>query len=259
MLPPRCRGCIFPSRGPQPHSGCISPPGLPVTACWTDGRCWLHLQEHGPGSRDALLMDSLHLSAPRNRPQSPVRLPVTPASTEVSAQVWLRSHGLGRARALATARPGSPQPRQHLWLGKKHHLRGPLSRVRRGCKWKHNATSLLGDKGRQTAPRLGGTRAAGKTWYSLCASLASAPGKGAHSPFAVSHITAGLAEIWALFPCRAARCSQQGNVYVSLGLLPARDAAPLPRIAIKQRRALECFWESAGIGLHMNSPAQFRL
>lgn len=105
-----------------------------------------------------------------------------------------------------------------------------------------------------TAPRLGG-----QMWDSLCATLASAPGKGGPSLFAVPHVTAALAEIWGLFSCRAARCSQQGDIYVSLGLLPALDAAPLPRTATKQSRALECFGESAGIGLHMNSPAQFRL
>lgn len=32
------------------------------------------------------------------------------------------------------------------------------------------------------------------------------------SPFVVSHVTPGLAEIWVLLPCRAARCSQQGNI-----------------------------------------------
>lgn len=168
------------------------------------------------------------------------------------ARAWL-SPSTGDSSA------GLPPASSAPLAGKKHHLRGLLSRVRRGCKWKHSATSLLGDRGRQTAPRLGGTRAAGKTWHSLSGSLASAPGKGARSPSALSHLTPGLAEIWALFPCRAARCSQHRSVHVSLGLLPARDAAPHPRIAIKQCRALECFWESAGIRLHMNSPAQFRL
>lgn len=89
--------------------------------------------------------------------------------------------------------------------------------------------------------------------YSLGATLAPAPGKGGDSPFAVSHVTPGLAEIViSLQSC-------PGNIYVSRGLSPAPDAAPLPRMATKQRRALGCFWESAGIGLHTNSPAQFRL
>ena len=42
MLPLQCRGCIFPRRGPQPHSGCISPLGQPVAArprrSWSDPR-----------------------------------------------------------------------------------------------------------------------------------------------------------------------------------------------------------------------------
>lgn len=53
MLPPRCRGCIFPSRGPQPHSGCISPPGLPVTArprrSWSGRRDTLSYTGAPPG------------------------------------------------------------------------------------------------------------------------------------------------------------------------------------------------------------------
>lgn len=44
-----CSVCIFGSPGTE-H----------LPACWTEGRCWLHLREHGPGPRDTLLMDSLH-------------------------------------------------------------------------------------------------------------------------------------------------------------------------------------------------------
>lgn len=115
-----------------------------------------------------------------------------------------------------------------------------------------------GTRGRQTQPHGWGARGH-KGGTAFVPPRHQHRVEGGDSPFTVSHVTAGLAESWALFPCRAARCSQQGNIYVSRGLSSARDAAPLPRTAIKQRRALECFWESAGIGLHMNSPARFRL